>query len=126
MQNQGSTIGFVGLGVMGGPMCRNVARKHAAPVHAFDLNPDAVRDVVEAGARSARSVADVAAASDIVFLSLPGGKQVEAVGFGKDGIADAGRRGQIVVDLSTTSVAEARAVGGRLAAAGIEFADAPV
>lgn len=126
MGTQVPTIGFIGLGVMGGPMCRNVGRKHPAPVHAFDVNPAAVRDVVEAGVRPARSIAEVAAASDVVLLSLPGGKQVEAVCFGQDGIAGAGRRGSIVVDLSTTSVAETRAVGTRLTAVGIEFADAPV
>ena len=126
MQDQAPSIGFVGLGVMGGPMCGNVARKHPAPVHAFDLNPAALRDVAGAGARPMRSVADVAAAADIVFLSLPGGKQVEEVCFGQDGIARVGRRASIVVDLSTTSVAEARGVGARLAAVGIEFADAPV
>ncbi len=126
MLSQAPTIGFVGLGVMGGPMCRNVARKHPAPVHAFDLNPAAVRDAAEAGARAARSIAEVAAASDVVFLSLPGGKQVEAVCLGTDGIVSAGRRGQIVVDLSTTGVAEAREIGARLVATGIEFVDAPV
>jgi len=126
MQDQARKIGFIGLGVMGGPMCRNVARRHPAPVHAFDLNPEALRDVAEAGARPARSIAEVATTSDIFFLSLPGGEQVEEVCFGKDGIAAVDRRGSIVVDLSTTSVAEARAVGARLAAAGIEFADAPV
>jgi 3-hydroxyisobutyrate dehydrogenase-like beta-hydroxyacid dehydrogenase len=126
MQDQARKIGFIGLGVMGGPMCRNVARRHPAPVHAFDLNPEALRDVAEAGARPARSIAEVATTSDMFFLSLPGGEQVEEVCFGKDGIAAVDRRGSIVVDLSTTSVAEARAVGARLAAAGIEFADAPV
>ena len=63
MQSQAPTIGFVGLGVMGGPMCRNVARKHPAPVHAFDLDEAAVREVAEAGVRVARSVAELAAAS---------------------------------------------------------------
>jgi len=126
MQDQARKIGFIGLGVMGGPMCRNVARRHPAPVHAFDLNPEALRDVAEAGARPARWIAEVATTSDIFFWSLPGGEQVEEVCFGKDGIAAVDRRGSIVVDLSTTSVAEARAVGARLAAAGIEFADAPV
>jgi 3-hydroxyisobutyrate dehydrogenase-like beta-hydroxyacid dehydrogenase len=126
MDNPAPTIGFIGLGVMGGPMCRNVARKHPAPVQGFDLSEAAVRDTTEAGVRAARSVAEVAAASDVVFLSLPGGKQVEEVCFGPGGIAAAARRGSIVVDLSTTSVAEARAVGARLNAAGIEFADAPV
>jgi 3-hydroxyisobutyrate dehydrogenase-like beta-hydroxyacid dehydrogenase len=126
MQDQAPAIGFIGLGVMGGPMCLNVVRKHSAPVCAFDLDAAALRRVAEAGARPTQSIAEVAAASDIVFLSLPGGKQVEEVCFGNDGIAGAVRRGLIVVDLSTTSVAEARAVGSRLAAAEMEFADAPV
>jgi 3-hydroxyisobutyrate dehydrogenase-like beta-hydroxyacid dehydrogenase len=126
MQDEAPTIGFIGLGVMGGPMCRNVIEKHPAPVHAFDLNSAALRDLAEAGARPARSIAEVAAAADVIFLSLPGGKQVEEVCFCKDGIASVGRRGLIVIDLSTTSVAEARAVGARLTAVGIEFADSPV
>ena len=126
MQDQAPTIGFIGLGVMGGPMCRNVVRKHPASVHAFDQNPAALHEAAEAGARAAGSIAEAAAASDVIFLSLPGGKQVEEVCFGKDGIAGVARRGSIVVDLSTTSVAEARAVSARLAAAGMEFADSPV
>jgi len=68
----------------------------------------------------------VAKAAEVIFLSLPGGRQVEQVCFGDGGIAGAARRGAIVVDLSTTAVAEARAVGARLQAAGIQFADAPV
>ena len=125
-QDRPPTIGFIGLGVMGGPMCRNVAGKHAAPVHAFDVNPVALRAVADAGARPAGTIGEVAAAADVVFLSLPGGRQVEDVCFGEDGIARTGRRGLVVVDLSTTSVAEARAVAARLAATGMEFADAPV
>jgi 3-hydroxyisobutyrate dehydrogenase-like beta-hydroxyacid dehydrogenase len=120
------TIGFVGLGVMGGPMCRNVAKKHGAKIHAFDMNAAALAEVTKAGAQASASVADVAKASDIVLLSLPGGKQVHEVCFGNGGIASAARRGLIVVDLSTTSVADARATGLQLAAAGMEFADAPV
>jgi 3-hydroxyisobutyrate dehydrogenase-like beta-hydroxyacid dehydrogenase len=126
MQNLAPTIGFIGLGVMGAPMCRNVVRKHPAPVHAFDVNPNAVRDVAASGAHAGASVGQVAAASDIVCLSLPGGQHVKEVCFGKTGIAACGKRGLIVVDLSTTGVAEARAVGERLAAVGMEFADAPV
>ncbi|TAL00270.1 MAG: NAD(P)-dependent oxidoreductase [Rhodospirillaceae bacterium] len=126
MQNQTPTIGFIGLGVMGGPMCHNVIKKHTAPVHAFDLNPKALSAAVEAGARAASSIAAVAAASDVVFLSLPGGKHVHDVCFGNGGIVSAGRPGLVVVDLSTTSVAEARAAGTQLAAAAMEFVDAPV
>jgi len=126
MKDRAPTIGFIGLGVMGGPMCRNVAGKHAGAVYAFDLNAAALRDVITAGARSAASLAEVVGGSDIIFLSLPGGKQVEEVCFGKDGAAIVGRRGLIVIDLSTTSVAEARSFGARFAAVGMEFADAPV
>src|SRR5438034_5294067 len=94
MQDRAPTIGFFGLGVMGGPMCRNVARKHAGAICAFDLNEAALRDVAAAGVRCARSVAEVAGASDIIFLSLPGGKQVEEVCFGKEGVAVVSRRGR--------------------------------
>jgi 3-hydroxyisobutyrate dehydrogenase-like beta-hydroxyacid dehydrogenase len=126
MRDHAPAIGFIGLGVMGGPMCRNVAKKHGTKVHAFDLNAVALTDVTKAGAQAATSVVDVSKSSDIVFLSLPGGKQVHEVCFGTGGITSAGRRGLIVVDLSTTSVADARATGAQLAAVGMEFADAPV
>lgn len=126
MPETAPTLGFIGLGVMGGPMCRNVAAKHGAPVHAFDLSEAALAEVRAAGAKIAGSVAEVARAADIVFLSLPGGAQVHGVCLGDDGIASAGRAGMTVVDLSTTSVAEARAVGEALADKGIAFADAPV
>jgi 3-hydroxyisobutyrate dehydrogenase-like beta-hydroxyacid dehydrogenase len=126
MQDKAPRIGFIGLGVMGGPMCHNVVRKHPAPVYVFDLNPGMLRELAEAGARAAASAAEIAAATDVIFLSLPGDAQVEQVCFGNDGIAGAARRGAIVVDLSTTSVAEARAVGARFSALGMDFADAPV
>ncbi len=126
MQDQAPTIGFVGLGVMGGPMCQNVVTKHPAPVFAFDMNPAALREIGDAGGRVAGSVEEVAAVADIVFLSLPGGKQVREVCCGEDGLSSAGRPGMIVVDLSTTSVAEARSIGAKLTETGMLFADAPV
>jgi 3-hydroxyisobutyrate dehydrogenase-like beta-hydroxyacid dehydrogenase len=87
----------------------------------------AARDAVrEAGARPLGSIAEVAAVADVVLLSLPGGKQVQEVCLGSQGIAASGKRGTIVVDLSTTSVAEARDIAGRLGAAGLRFVDAPV
>lgn len=126
MQQTSPTLGFIGLGVMGGPMCLNVVKKHAAPVIAFDLNEAALNEVVEAGARRAGSIAELAAGAEVIFLSLPGGKQVDAVCFGDGGIAGAGRPGAIVIDLSTTGVAEARDIAARLSEAGIHFVDAPV
>jgi 3-hydroxyisobutyrate dehydrogenase-like beta-hydroxyacid dehydrogenase len=117
------TLGFIGLGVMGGPMSRNVVRRHAGKVHAFDMNEAALRETVDAGALSAASVEDVAKAAEVILLSLPGGKQVAAV---CADIAANARPGTIVIDLSTTGVADARQVAASLAEAGMAFADAPV
>ena len=69
-------IGFIGLGVMGGPMCRNMAVKHAGEVIAVDMNADAHALLEGTGARRAASVAEVGQRADVVFLSLRGGPQV--------------------------------------------------
>lgn len=118
------TIGFIGLGVMGGPMCRNVAMKHPGRVVAFDLSSAALDALADTRAERAGSVEELAAVADVVFLSLPGGPQVEAVAGGP--VAAHARPGSVVVDLSTTPVALARKVAADLAAKGIAFADAPV
>lgn len=120
------TIGFVGLGVMGGPMCRNMAIKHRGRVLAFDLNAEAVAALSDTPAEPAASIADVAAAADVIFLSLPGDVQVRAVCGAEGPIAGHAKPGTTVVDLSTTSVTAARETGAHLASRGISFADAPV
>lgn len=120
-------IGFVGLGVMGGAMCRNLALKHEGEVIALDTNPAAFEAALQGTrARRAADLAEIAAKADIVFLSLPGAPQVEAVCLGPQGLAAAPRRPSLVVDLSTTAVAAARAIAARLAQRDIAFADAPV
>lgn len=116
-------IGFIGLGVMGGPMCRNMALKHAGEVLAFDLNDAAFAALEGTKARRAASLEEIAAQADAVFLSLPGGPQVEAV---CAALVSASRKPGIVVDLSTTTVASARGTGEALRARGVAFADAPV
>ncbi|MGW1424597.1 NAD(P)-dependent oxidoreductase [Bradyrhizobium manausense] len=121
--SKAETIGFIGLGVMGGPMCRNVAKKHAGPVLMLDRDAAAVAALSDTKAQAAASLEALAAAADVIFLSLPGGPQVEAV---SGAIAQAARPGTTIVDLSTTPVALARAVSDRLTAAGFHFADAPV
>ena len=117
------TLGFIGLGVMGAGMCANAIRKHGAPVHVFDMNPDAVAAMVSAGGQAAPDIAALASQAEVIFLSLPGGQQVSAV---CEAIAASARPGTVVVDLSTTAVADARAVAATLAKAGMGFADAPV
>ena len=121
------TLGFIGLGVMGEPMCGNLARKSGLPVVATDLKPEPLERLAADGVRALASVADVAASADIVFLSLPSVAEVEAVCFGPGGLVNApGRRVSTVVDMSTSDVVRTRRLAQRLAAAGIAFADAPV
>jgi 3-hydroxyisobutyrate dehydrogenase-like beta-hydroxyacid dehydrogenase len=123
----GPAIGFIGLGVMGGPMCRNMALKHDEPVIAYDANPAAFEAALHGTkAQRAGSVAEIAARADIVFLSLPGGPQVDHVCLGAEGLTSGERQPWIVVDLSTTTVASARDVAERLRARNVAFADAPV
>jgi 3-hydroxyisobutyrate dehydrogenase-like beta-hydroxyacid dehydrogenase len=119
-------IGFVGLGVMGGPMCRNVALKHNGDVVAFDMNPAAFAALDATKARRAQTLGEVAEQADIVFLSLPGSQQVEQVCLGSQGLASVSHLPSVIVDLSTTTVAVARGVAERLSSKGIAFADAPV
>lgn len=121
--DQQATIGFIGLGVMGGPMCRNMALKHAGRLVAFDLDPAAASILQDTRAEFVSTIDAVATQADVIFLSLPGGKQVETV---CAEIVRHARSGSTVVDLSTTSVAVARAVEAMLAGHGIAFADAPV
>ncbi len=117
------TIGFIGLGAMGGGMCRNVVRKHDGPVYAFDMNATALAAVTSAGALAGASVAEIAQIADVIFLSLPGGKQVAQV---CETIAGHIHKGALVIDLSTTGVDEARGVHASLAQHGVDFVDAPV
>lgn len=120
------TIGFVGLGVMGGHMCRNIAVKHSGEVIAFDVQSSAFELLKDTKARRATSIAEVAEVADIVFLSLPGGPQVEQVCLGENGLASGTKVPSIIVDLSTTTVDLSRSVASRLSERGVTFADAPV
>jgi len=117
------TIGFIGLGVMGGPMCRNIATKHSGRVLCFDLSHAARAALADTKVEQMESVEALANEADIVCLSLPGGPQVLRVA---ESIASSARPGTIVVDLSTTTVADAREAGKLLAEQEIGFADCPV
>jgi 3-hydroxyisobutyrate dehydrogenase-like beta-hydroxyacid dehydrogenase len=124
--NKVPVIGFVGLGVMGGPMCRNVALKHGGDVLAYDLSASAFAALDGTKARRAATLAEVAGNADITFLSLPGTRQVEEVCLGSQGLAAQSRTPSVIVDLSTTTVALARTIAEQLGSRGIAFADAPV
>ena len=122
---QFKTIGFIGLGVMGEPICRNLVRKSGAAVIAFDLAPEPLQRLRAEGAEVAGSVAEVVRDSDIVFLCLPSAKHVRGV-FEGDGILNNIRKDQIVVDLGTSSVKLTRDFAAQLQARGAAWADAPI
>jgi 3-hydroxyisobutyrate dehydrogenase len=123
--SQHKTIGFIGLGVMGEPICRNLVKKSGAPVIAFDLAPEPLARLSADGAAIAGSVAEVVGNSEIVFLCLPSAKHVRRV-FEGDGVLQNIRKGQIVVDLGTSSVSQTRDFAKQLQAKGASWADAPI
>jgi 3-hydroxyisobutyrate dehydrogenase len=112
------TVGFIGLGVMGEPMCRNLAQKSGRRVLAHDLRPEPLARLSAAGVAAAGTAAEVAERADVVFLSLPGEAEVRAI-CGQLDLRD----GQVLVDCSTTTVALARELSARFPRC---FADAPV
>jgi len=118
-------VGFIGVGLMGGPMCRNVIKKGNAAV-VFDISKDAIERMKSAGATAAGSPREVAAQVDVVFTSLPMPADVEKVILGADGIAAGAKQGTIVVDLSTNSPAVVQRLAKELAPKGIVLLDAPV
>jgi 3-hydroxyisobutyrate dehydrogenase len=119
------TIGFIGLGVMGEPICRNLVKKSGVSVLAFDLAPEPLARLRADGADVAPSGADVVNNSDIVFLCLPSAKHVHAV-FNNNGILKNIRNGQVVVDLGTSSVSQTRDFAKQLQDKGATWADAPI
>jgi len=119
-------IGFIGLGVMGEPICRHLVQKSGQKVCAFDISHEALERAAKFGAEPLGSVREVAEKSDIVFLSLPGGKEVKLVAAGPGSLLIKLRAGGYIVDLSTTPVALVRELRERFSARGIHFVDAPV
>ncbi len=119
------TVGFIGLGVMGEPICRNLVKKSGRRVIVFDLAPEPLTRMRAEEAEIAGSAAEVIKQSDLLFLCLPSAKHVRAV-FEGDGILKNIRRGQVVVDLGTSSVSQTRDFANQLQAKGAAWADAPI
>lgn len=117
-------IGFIGLGVMGEPICRNLLRKSGHKVLAYDLAAEPLARIVVDGGVAANSVADVAGGSGVIFLCLPSAKHVLSAFDG--GILSAIRRGQTVVDLGTSDVGMTREFARQLSEKGALWIDAPI
>jgi 3-hydroxyisobutyrate dehydrogenase-like beta-hydroxyacid dehydrogenase len=119
-------IGFIGLGVMGEPICRNLAAKSGGKILAYDIQPAPLERLKAAGVQAAASVREIAERCNMIFLSLPGASEVKTVCVGPGSLMLYMRAGSYVVDLSTVSVAVARDLQSRFYARGVYFADAPV
>jgi hypothetical protein len=117
-----ATLGFIGLGVMGEPMCGHLARRAGKPILAFDLRPEPLERLASQGVTAA-SLAEIAARADLILMSLPDGKAMASV---VAALEPHLKPGQCVVDTSTSSVALTREIGARLTSKGIFFVDAPV
>lgn len=118
-------FGFVGLGVMGEPMCRHLVQKTDARVLVHDINAEPVARLVEAGAVDAGSIAGLADA-EIIFISMPSGEHLRKICEMPGGLLEFARSGQIIVDLSTSPLKLTRELAGSFAAKGADYADAPV
>jgi 3-hydroxyisobutyrate dehydrogenase-like beta-hydroxyacid dehydrogenase len=117
------TLGFIGLGVMGEPMCKNLVRQSGLSVHVHDMNNEAVARVAEAGGIAEKSARTVAENADVVFLSLPSIDQVETV---TRQLLGSSVKPRMIVDMSTSDVARTRALAREVNAAGVGYVDAPV
>ncbi len=118
-------IGFIGVGTMGEPMCRNLARKSGATVLAADRDPAPLQRLAADGVKTA-SLDEIASSARTIFLSLPGGKEVEQVCLGDGGLVDKVKLGWTVIDLSTSPVSLARRLYAEFEGRASAFADAPV
>jgi 3-hydroxyisobutyrate dehydrogenase-like beta-hydroxyacid dehydrogenase len=118
-------IGFIGVGVMGEPMCRHLATKSQLKVLAFDLDESPLKRLAEFGVQSA-GMAQISKEADLIFLSLPSGEIVSKVVLAPAGLLEAGSPGQIVVDLSTSPFDTTQTLAAAFVAKGMYFADAPV
>ena len=119
-------IGFIGLGVMGEPMCRNLAVKSGARVLAHDREAAPMQRLAAHGVQARPTAHEVVVGSEVVFLSLPSGEAVHALAHAPEGLLRAVRPGQTLIDLSTSPVDSTRALAAAFAERGAVFIDAPV
>lgn len=119
------SVGFIGLGNMGNPMALNVLKKGYA-LTVFDMNPNAIKNVVAAGAKGASSAADVLANADVVFTSLPGSPEVEPFYLAAGGAIEKAKAGAVLIDLSSVLPSTPRKIEAAAKARGLKFLEAPV
>lgn len=119
------TVGFIGLGNMGGGMAGNI-QKADYPMVVLDLQQSIMQGFIDNGAKAGTSAADIASQCDVMFTSLPGPKEVEAVALGTHGILEGIKPGGIYVDLSTSRPTLIREIEPKFQEKGAYVLDAPV
>ena len=120
-----TSVGFIGVGNMGNPMALNVL-KAGFPMTVFDLNPKAMANLVDAGARRAASAREVVDGAEIVLTSLPASPDVEAMYLDAGGLVERANPGAILIDLSSVLPSTPRKIEPRAIARGVHFLEAPV
>jgi 2-hydroxy-3-oxopropionate reductase len=118
-------IGFIGPGIMGGPMALNLM-KGGHKLWGYARRSEAMKKLVDAGATACTSAAEVARHADVTFLIVSDTPDVDSVIFGENGIAKGARKGSVIVDMSTISPTATKVFAERLAKQGVEMLDAPV
>ncbi len=117
-------LGYIGLGMMGGPLARRIVREHKLRV--YDLSPDATAALVADGAQPAQDLTSLARESDIVMTCLPTSGHVREAIFGDGGLIEGLEPGNLIVDQTTGDPTETKAMAAELAERGIDMIDAPV
>ena len=118
-------IGFVGLGIMGRPMAKNLL-KAGYDLTVFDFNAAAVEDVVSCGAKKAANAKEAATGADVFLTMVPNSPHVKAVLFGENGAAEGLKKGAVVIDLSSINPMASREIAEMLKKYDVEMLDAPV
>ena len=118
-------IGFIGLGIMGKPMSKNLL-KAGYELIVYDLNESSINELVQAGAEAGTSPKDVASKSEVIITMLPNSPHVKEVVLGTNGVVEGAKKGSIVIDMSSIAPLVSREVGSKLEEKGIRFMDAPV
>jgi len=118
-------IGFIGIGIMGRPMAKNLMDA-AYSLMAYDINQKALKEVVDYGARKGSSCKEVASLCDIIITMLPNSPHVKKAVLGKEGVIDGVREGQVLIDMSSIAPLVSQEVAKELEKKGVEMLDAPV
>jgi len=118
-------IGFIGLGIMGKPMAKNLL-KAGYPLTVYDIRPEPVQELVEVGAKKGNNSADVAAQNEVVITMLPNSPHVREAVLGKNGVLDGAKEGLILVDMSSIAPLVSIEVSKKASEKGVKMLDAPV